>query len=125
MSLFRYTHIAVHTNYPGFAGTMYHFLSCVYIFWTILSSQLSLPPTSSVKTSMLSATTQYLLKFCVYQEEGDSPVTEYLVLQMLLGLKGKVITKELLKLLFQVLVNNNGSCLRLQDIKKFLHTIKM
>lgn len=111
MSLFRYTHIAIHTNYPGFAGTMYHFLSCVYIFWTILSSQLSLPPTSSVKTSMLSATTQYLLKFCVYQEEGDSPVTEYLVLQMLLGLKGKVITKELLKLLFQVLVNNNGSCL--------------
>lgn len=111
MSLFRYTHIAIRTNYPDFAGTMYNFLPCVHIFWTILSSQLSLPPTSSVKTSMLSATTQYLLKFCVYQEEGDSPVTVYLVLQMLLGLKGKTRTKELSKLLFQVLVNNNGSCL--------------
>jgi len=38
-------------------------------------------------------------------------VTEYLVLQMLLGLKVKVRVKALEKLLVQVLVNNNDSCL--------------
>lgn len=38
-------------------------------------------------------------------------MTEYLVLQMLLGLKVKVRVKALEKLLVQVLVNNNDSCL--------------
>lgn len=38
-------------------------------------------------------------------------MTKYLVLQMLLGLKVKVRVKALEKLLVQVLVNNNDSCL--------------
>lgn len=58
---------------------------------------------------MLFATTQYLLKLCVYQEEADSPVTGCLVLQILLGLKGKARVKALPKPFFQVLVNNNDN----------------
>lgn len=46
---------------------------------------------------MLFTTTQYLLKLCVYQEEADSPGAECLVLQILLGLKGKVRVKALSK----------------------------
>jgi len=60
---------------------------------------------------MLFATTQYLLKLYVYQEEADSPVTEYLVVQLLLGLKGKTRVKALSKPFFQPSVNNNDNCL--------------
>lgn len=60
---------------------------------------------------MLFATTQYLLKLCFYQEEADSPGTECLVLQILLGLKGKARVKVLSKPFFQVLVNNNDNYL--------------
>ena len=57
---------------------------------------------------MLFATAQCLLKLCVYQEEADSPGTECLVLQILLGLKGKARVKALSKPFFQVLVNSNN-----------------